>query len=87
MIVADAVLGDQLNQPMFERTWVQAEEEAKEHRVFPYEHLRRLLTRTSGADDPLAISPLRRNFRCLAGLSSLKIALSCRDEVRDRVVS
>jgi hypothetical protein len=44
MIVADAVLGDQLNQPMFERTWVQAEEEAKEHRVFPYEHLRRLLS-------------------------------------------
>jgi hypothetical protein len=60
---------DQLKQPMFEKIWAQVEEEAKEHRTFPYAHLRELLgAPTSDAGDPLMMSLLRRRLRGLAGL-------------------
>jgi hypothetical protein len=63
---------DQLSQPMFEKIWAQVEEEAKEHRTFPYEHLRQLLSEpTADTGDPLTMSPLRRRIRGLAGLSGV----------------
>jgi len=63
---------DQLKQPMFKKVWAQVEEETKEHRTFPYENLRKLLSEpTSKAGDPLTMSPLRRKIRGLAGLSGI----------------
>lgn len=63
---------DQLSQPMFKKIWTQVDEEAKEHRTFPYEHLRRLLNEpTSDDGDPLTMSPLRRKLRGLAGLGGV----------------
>jgi hypothetical protein len=63
---------DQLNQPMFKKIWTQVEEEAEEHQIFPYEHLRQLLNEpTSDTGDPLTMSPLRRKIRGLSGLGGV----------------
>jgi hypothetical protein len=59
---------DQLSQPMFKEVWTQIEEEAKEHRTFPYEYMRRFLDgRDPEAADPLSMSLPGRWLRGLAG--------------------
>jgi hypothetical protein len=63
---------EQLKQPMFEMIWAQVEKEAAEHRTFPYEYLRNLLSQpTSSAGDPQSASWIRRRMRGLAGISGV----------------
>jgi len=50
----------QLKQPIFAKVWEQVSEERKEHEVFPFANLNRLL---DTGDDPLAIGICRRWLR------------------------
>lgn len=63
---------EQVGQPMFKKIWTEVTKEAKEHRTFPYEHLRKLLDEpNSGAGDPLAMFPIKRRLRGLAGIGGI----------------
>lgn len=65
---------NQLGQPMFEEIWNQIEEEVKQHRTFPYVHLRQLL-KDKGTRNydllELKIPRWRRRLRGLAGLGGV----------------
>jgi hypothetical protein len=61
---------EQLRRPMFKETWSEDAEEVKEHRTFPYEHLRKLLDEPdSDAGDPL----VKRRLRGLTGLGGVSL--------------
>lgn len=63
---------EQLGRQMFKEIWAEVIDEAKEHRTFPHEHLRKLLDEPdSGAGDPLDMSLPRRRLRGLAGLGGV----------------
>ena len=57
---------EQLNQPMFRKTWNEVSSEP----TFPYEHLTRLLDEGSEYD-PCAMPKWRRRLRGLAGISGV----------------